>query len=575
MEHYRYTETDFAGKAAAQKSLVRLLQPLVPFYSAGGAQLKIGATSAHYEDEAALMEAFARPLWGLAPFWAGDGSEPGFEALYKAGLAHGADPAHPEYWGRCHDFDQKFCEMAALAYAILLAPQKVWQPLSEKEKADLTEWLWEINRSECCACNWQWFAILTNLALKSVGRPYSAERMEAGLAMMEGYYDGGGWYKDGAGGEKDYYNPFVMVPFGLLYAMFMQDEDPGRCALFRRRAHEFAPEFLCWFAPDGAAIAYGRSMAYRFAQSAFFAISLLAGEEVLELPVLKGLLVRNLVWWLNRPIFDGAGLLTIGYGYPNLQMSESYNGPGSPYWGFISFAFLALPDDHPFWAAECAPLPELPRCGYLPHANMLMQHDGRQTVALVPGRTGLDDHSHTVEKYCKFAYSSRFAFSAARAPYTLAQTAPDSMLCFKVGRLYYVKDITEPGYAIGQEGLLVCWSPIEGIRVETRILPTPAGHIREHTVESEFEAEGYDCGFALPAGGKTACAARETSADVRCGEGFCTVTALAGGGQGQVLTPDPNTNLIWPKTVIPMAVYPIHKGRQVLRTEVKYLDPPP
>lgn len=574
MENYRYTEADFASKAAAQKSLMRLLQPLKPFYSPGGAQLAIGATSAHYEDEAARMEAFARPLWGLAPFWAGGGSEPGFAALYRAGLAHGADPAHPEYWGKCHDFDQKFCEMAALSYAILLAPQTVWQPLSEQEKANLTEWLWEINRSECCACNWQWFAILTNLALKSVGRPYSRERMEAGLAMMEEYYEGGGWYRDGAGGEKDYYNPFVMVPYGLLYAMFMQDEEPERCACFRSRAREFAPDFLSWFAPDGSSIAYGRSMTYRFAQGAFFALCLLAGEEVLALPVLKGVLVRHLVWWLNHPILDNAGLLTIGYGYPNLQMSESYNGPGSPYWGFICFAFLALPNDHPFWAAPCAPLPSLPRLQYLPHANMLMQRDGAHTVALVPGRTELDDHSHTVEKYCKFAYSSRFGFSVARSPYTLAQAAPDSTLCFKIGRFYYVKDLTAPGYSIGPDGLRLCWSPLEGVRVTTRILPTPAGHIREHLVESEFDCEAYDCGFALPAAGpETARAARGPQATARCQNGFCTVTALTESGRGELLLPDPNTNLIVPKTVIPMAVYPIRRGSQTLRTEVSYLEP--
>ncbi len=56
--------------------------------------------------------------------------------------------------------------MAVLAYGMLLTPERVWAPLSEEAKANLTEWLWEINRHECCACNWQWFAILTNLALK-------------------------------------------------------------------------------------------------------------------------------------------------------------------------------------------------------------------------------------------------------------------------------------------------------------------------------------------------------------------------------------------------------------------------
>lgn len=83
----------------------------------------------------------------------------------------------------------------------------------------------------------------------------------------------------------------------------------------------------------------------------------LAGEEVLPWPVLKGILARHLAWWLNQPIYDNAGVLTIGYAYPNLQMSETYNAPGSPYWALKSFAFLALPDNHPFWAADCAPCP--------------------------------------------------------------------------------------------------------------------------------------------------------------------------------------------------------------------------
>lgn len=575
MERYHYTEADFASKSAAQTSLLRLLDPLKPFYSPGGARVELGATSAHYENDAVPMEAFARPLWGLVPFWAGGGRDAGFEALVTAGLTHGPDPAHPDYWHTCRDFDQKFCEMPAIAYGLLFAQKRVWDPLSAKAKDELTEWLWEIDRHECCACNWQWFAVLTNLALKVVGRPYSRERIESGLAMMEDYYDAGGWYRDGAGGEKDYYNPFVMVSFGLLYAIFMQREDPERCAQFRRRAHEFARDFLHWFAGDGAAIAYGRSMTYRFAQASFFAVSLLAGEEVLPLPVLKGLLVRQLVWWLNRPIFDNAGVLSIGYGYPNLQMAESYNAPGSPYWAFFSFAFLALPDDHPFWAAACAPLPALPPCRYLPHANMILQRDAGNVVALVPGRTELDEHSHTVEKYCKFAYSSRFGFSVSRAPYTLAQTAPDSMLCFKVGRLFYVKDIAEPDYAIGEEGITVRWSPLEGIRVTTRILPTPEGHLREHTIESEFACEAYDCGFALSADDRqeTARTAEGPAATVRCEGDFCTAVSLEGGGRGEVLIPDPNTNLICPKTAIPMAVYAIHKGCQRVQTRFDYLCP--
>ena len=283
MKRYHYTQRDFATKEAARASLMRLLEPLKPFYSEGGARVDLGVTSTHYENDSIPMEAFARPWWGLSPFWLGGGSEPDFEDLYRRGFEHGPDPRHPEYWHTGRDYDQKFCEMAAVSYGILLTPDKIWEPLSLRGKDNLVEWLWEINRYECVASNWQWFCIITNLALKSVGRPYSQERLDFGLGLMEEYYDAGGWYHDGAGGEKDYDNPFVMVTYGLLYAMFLEGEDPERCARFRQRAQEFAREYLSWFAPDGASIAYGRSLTYRFAQGAFFAVALLAGEEVLPL----------------------------------------------------------------------------------------------------------------------------------------------------------------------------------------------------------------------------------------------------------------------------------------------------
>ncbi len=84
-----------------------------------------------------------------------------------------------------------------------------------------------------------------------------------------------------------------MVSYSLLYAMFMEKEEPERCARFRQRARDFARDYIYWFGGDGASIAYGRSLTYRFAQGAFFAVALLAGEEVLPLPVMKGILTTR------------------------------------------------------------------------------------------------------------------------------------------------------------------------------------------------------------------------------------------------------------------------------------------
>ena len=75
-----------------EELLREILAPLIPHYSQGGARLKLGATAAVYDQGAVWAEAFLRPLWGLAPFWAGGGSWPVMEEIYRKGLASGTDP---------------------------------------------------------------------------------------------------------------------------------------------------------------------------------------------------------------------------------------------------------------------------------------------------------------------------------------------------------------------------------------------------------------------------------------------------------------------------------------------------
>ncbi len=90
------TIEDFQTRESAEKVLLQILEPLKLFYSKEKARVLIGETSAHYENDTIPMEAFARPLWGLIPFWAGGGSEPEFEEFYRKGLAAGTDPENPD-----------------------------------------------------------------------------------------------------------------------------------------------------------------------------------------------------------------------------------------------------------------------------------------------------------------------------------------------------------------------------------------------------------------------------------------------------------------------------------------------
>lgn len=545
-----------------------LLDPLKPLYSEGGARLRIGGAGVTYSAGVIEMEAFSRPLWALVPFWMGGGRDAEFEDIYRRGLAHGTDPQHPEYWGGFADYDQRFVEMAAIASGLLLTPEILWEPLSARDRENVARWLYAINDYVIPDCNWQFFRVLVNLALKKHGMPYSAEKLEESLARVETYYIGDGWYRDGASSQKDYYVPFALHYYGLLYARVMEREDPARAARYRERAAAFAQEFIYWFAQDGAALHYGRSLAYRFGQGAFWPACLFAGVETFPDAVVKGVIARHFEYWMRQDIRDRDGVLTVGYAYQNLIMAERYNAPGSPYWGMKSFLLLALPDDHPFWAAQAAPLPELQALKPLRRADMLVQRRAGDTIAYPAGVCERYGHGHVPEKYAKFAYSTRLGFSCARSQIVLHENCPDSMLAFVLDGADYVF-VREASltWEVRDDCVVSEWSPFPGIQVRSTITPTANGHTRRHEITSEWDCDAYDCGFSIE---KFTPDFRQETAEhaaaVRGGGCACTVR---GAGEGCLVGADPNTNILYRNTEIPAVRYRVPKGSCVLETTVE------
>lgn len=542
------------------------LDPLKPYYSAGKARLHLGETGVTYGQAAIELEAFSRPLWALVPFWMGGGSDPEFEDIYRRGLAAGSDPENPEYWGDCNDYDQCFVEMAAIACGLLNAPEKLWDPLSDAEKQNLARWLDQINHHQIPECNWQFFMILVNLALKKCGMPYDPENMARGLSRIDSYYSGDGWSTDGASPQKDYYIPWAIQYYGVLYSKFAADSDPERAALYRSRAELFARQFIYWFDDNGAALPYGRSLTYRFAQNCFWAACVWAGLEPFPLGVMKGLIVRNFQWWLDQKMFDRDGILTIGYCYPQMYMAERYNAPGSPYWGMKSFILLALPDGHPFWSAEAEPLPALDALKPMPHANMLVARTKGRVTAYAAGVNEGHGHGQFPEKYAKFAYDTRFGFCASRSREVIYQAAPDSMLAFVIDDNVFVRKVSL-SHEIRADRVVSKWSPFPGITVTTTVLPTAGGHIRRHEIDSDYPCEAYDCGFAVPnfAPGYV----ESTAAGVATARNAAVSCTVSGSGEGTVIKCDPNVSLYSTNVCIPAVRYAIPKGHTVLETEIK------
>ncbi len=543
----------------------KLLDPLKPLYSEGGARLHLGDSGVTYPQVSIEMEAFSRPLWALVPFWAGGGEDPEFEDIYVRGLSGGTDPSGGEYWGGFTDYDQRFVEMAAIASGILFAPEKVWEPLSREAKGNLAQWLYGINEYVIPDCNWQFFMILVNVALRRQGCRFSQEKLDSGLEKIESYYLGDGWYRDGGSAQKDYYISFAMHYYGLLYAAAMEKEEPERCLRFKERAEIFARDFIYWFDENGAALPYGRSLAYRFGEAAFWSAYVFAGLKDIPAGVVKGILARHLSWWDRQKICDRDGVLTIGYAYPNLIMAERYNAPGSPYWGMKSLLCLALPDDHEFWRAKAEPLPGLETVKMLKQADMLVHRMGKDVIAYPAGVCEKYGHGHVPEKYSKFAYSTRFGFSVARSQIVLHENAPDSALAFVIdGDDYVFVRKVSLFFEVRPDRVISTWQPFPGITVTSTVIPEDEGHRRVHEIESAYGCTVYDCGFSVEKfteGYEQK--AEGAGAFVRFKAMGCEVRGNGAKARGVVIEADPNTNVLYPNGSIPAVAYRVEKGEKV------------
>ena len=70
----------------------KVLSPLKPLYSEGGARLHLGDSGVTYPQVSIEMEAFSRPLWALVPFWAGiNGKRTGEKEFRKRALDFSGD----------------------------------------------------------------------------------------------------------------------------------------------------------------------------------------------------------------------------------------------------------------------------------------------------------------------------------------------------------------------------------------------------------------------------------------------------------------------------------------------------
>ena len=482
---------------------------------------------------------------------------------WKQGIINGVNPEHPEYWGEVEDYDQRLVEMAVFGMGMALAPERFFFELPEAAQKNLHAWLNQINFHDMPKNNWTFFRVLVNMGFMVCSLPYDRPRMEKDFAMIEEHYEGDGWYFDYFN-QREYYTMWAFHFYGLVYAKVMGERDPERSAEYIRRGKLMAPDFACWFDASCEALPYGRSLTYRFAQSCFWSALALADAkpEGMAWGEIKHLLLSNIRAWMQLPIFDRGGVLTVGYGYPNLCISEGYNAPGSPYWAMKVFAVLALPEEHPFWQSEETAYAAPER--FLDEQVRLLitrDRDNSMVTAYTAGNHAYE-HMHEDEKYEKFAYSSQFTFSIVKEAGTLNKGAFDSMLALREeGQgLWHGRSGCDT-FALSEEAVICRWSPLKDVLIDTQIIPVDGRwHIRRHTIRTARPLEAAEGAFAVKrdwAGERpcdrirTVLCADDRSAAAHGGYGTSAIYAISGYTAGEVLSPECNTNLVHARTLLP------------------------
>lgn len=276
------------------RGTIALLKPLLPYFSPGKARIRLPvSTAAHFDEAAADLEGFARPLWavGALSLAAGTVKDERLRSeivdlveLWITGLTNGTDPQHSEYWGDILDTDQRMVEAEIVAFFLLAHQESTLKPLSDGLKKNLERWLRGINGKAIPENNWLWFRVFANLAMvKICSVPYEELQvgMEADLQLLDTFYLADGWSSDGLwqtaeqsqrereladetgrrdvpvgrGRQVDYYSGSFAIQFSqLLYSRFAADLDPVRANMYRQRGRDFGKTFWRYFDIEGTQV---------------------------------------------------------------------------------------------------------------------------------------------------------------------------------------------------------------------------------------------------------------------------------------------------------------------------------
>ena len=405
-----------------------------------GARLDLPGPSSRSGVRSDGLEGYARTFLAAAFRVAGaQGEDPhGWMRRYAEGIvagtrSPGADDA--ESWPQIDSYDvfgQPMVESASVALGLRLTRPWLWDRLDSSEQDRVASWLRGALTSVPAPNNWYLFPYTVAGFLESVGRgdELTARVRERGLALLESWYVGDGWYTDGDGGSYDHYNGWALHLYPVLDELLSAREsgtDP-RQSVWGARLQEHLGGFSHMFAADGAPLYFGRSMTYRFAAGAAVGVGAASGNTPLTPGSSRRLLSGVLSYFLDHGALNEHGLLSLGWHGEHAATLQPYSGPASPYWASKAFVALLAPADHPLWTSQEEPSPAETgdHVVAVPAPGLLLQSTRRDGVVRLHNHG--TDHLREVEGEAAASQAplyDRWAYSTHTGP-TAAHNQPDN-----------------------------------------------------------------------------------------------------------------------------------------------------
>ncbi|MGP3769354.1 DUF2264 domain-containing protein [Streptomyces sp. SDT5-1] len=449
------------------------------------------------------LEGYARTFLAAGFRIAGaQGKDPhGWLDRYAGGLAAGTrtpgrDDA--ESWPLILDHHvqgQPMVESASVALGLSLTRPWLWDRLDGDVQDRAEKWLRGAITHTPAPNNWYLFPFMVASFLESVGRADAAtgRAMQRALDLLEGWYEGDGWYRDGDGRAFDHYNGWALHLYPLLHAHLAGDR--ALSARVGPRLREHLEGFSLLFGGDGAPIHFGRSLTYRFAASAAVGIGAVTGHTPLSPGVSRRLISGNLRHFLDRGGVTDEGLLSLGWHGPHDATLQHYSGPASPYWASKGFVALLAGEDDPLWTAteEAAPVEGPDRVLALPAPGLLVQSTRADGIVRL--------HNHGSDHVRPFEgeqadqvdpHYARQAYSTHTGPTSRANAADNhlSVECAGVGSVRRRIHPLGAGHGDGW-GWAASWHRpvftsgppmVPGLRVESVTVARGAYELRVHRV---------------------------------------------------------------------------------------------